>query len=679
MESKNFIHNAIVSAHDSGMGKDEILRATLANLSEELHDNAIDIIDGLYNKNQIDLNNLSELFNYVFYLVSQNKSDEAILNQLSTSCNLEQFEFTKYALRYININRIPSIWELDNIQNELIELGIDELIKRCESIKNLAYKEVYYRIILQHLYKAFCDGESIKWFTDIARSTQDETIIKYCDSEALLQADRIAVIISKAQGVEPTAALEAASSNTEQAELSTTLEGKLIVDTLAEFKIAAEYIDAQTGPTFKRIKIKLGKGVSFKKIQDFGKDFVQQLGLELNIKVPPMIDVIPGGAAIDIPRTDRGIVYFKDYVDFSEPIDIHNIIIPGGVGVDGNYVDIPLSDENVTHILGGGRTRGGKSQFEKAAILYLARRYPPSVVQLALSDVKRVTFSKFSNLPHLIAPVAKDADKSAELFSLLVQHRSARRYREFEKVGVETIGEFNRKHYPELIMPRIAVWVDECFDLLTDKEYCDAIELDMMKLLAKAGGAGIQMMFYTQRPDRNVINPLIRSNFPAKTAFATTRPEDSCIILGDDNTLAANLLGYGDFLYKTSTQITRLQALYVGDAEEPEYFEKLLEEAINQEDIYNAWEPEDIEKPIVSKTTKTKSDKATFDNSFGFEIKLDDESKNSILNLQSKEYAVDEIVKAIFNVSRKDGRYYKKYRVVVEDFLSSQGCEEDDL
>ncbi|MGB3636202.1 MAG: FtsK/SpoIIIE domain-containing protein [Rivularia sp. (in: cyanobacteria)] len=346
--------------------------------------------------------------------------------------------------------------------------------------------------------------------------------------------------------------------------------------------------------------------------------------------------------------------------------NIHNVKAFYSIGCRGCDID------------NGGRTRGGKSQFEKAAILYLARRYPPSVLQLALSDVKRVTFSKFSKLPHLIAPVAKDADKSAKLFSLLVEHMEAR-YREFEKVGVETIAEFNRKHYPELIMPRIAAWADECFDLLTDKVYCDAIELDSMKLLAKAGGAGIHMFFYTQRPDRNVINPLIRSNFPAKTAFATTRPEDSCIILGDDNTLAAKLLGYGDFLYKTSTQITRLQALYVGDAEEPEYFEKLLEEAIIQEDIYNAWEPEDIKKPIVSKITKTKSDKATFDNSFGFEIKLDDESKNSILNLQSKEYAVDEIVKAIFNVSRKDGRYYKKYRVVVEDFLSSQGCEEDDL
>ena len=343
--------------------------------------------------------------------------------------------------------------------------------------------------------------------------------------------------------------------------------------------------------------------MSFKKIQDFGNDFVQQLGDKLNIETPPMVSVVPGGAAIDIPRSDREIVYFKNYADFSSPIDIHNVVIPGGVSVDGKYVDIPLSDENVTHILGGGRTRGGKSQFEKAAILYLARRYPPSVVQLALSDVKRVTFSKFSKLPHLIAPVAKDAASSAQLFSLLVQHMEAR-YREFEKVGVETIGEFNRKHYPELIMPRIAVWVDECFDLLTDKEYCDAIELDMMKLLAKAGGAGIHMMFYTQRPDKNVINPLIRSNFPAKTAFATTRPEDSCIILGDDNTLAANLLGYGDFLYKTSTQITRLQALYVGDAEEPEYFEQLLEEAINQEDKFTAWQPNYIRVSASKFVTK---------------------------------------------------------------------------
>ncbi|BAY84656.1 cell division FtsK/SpoIIIE [Calothrix parasitica NIES-267] len=658
------IYEAGVYASNQGLSKNEILEVVDSSLPKVLHDDVTNMVNNLdvsNNHTLLKFNDLPQLFCYIFHLVNQGYSDEDILNKLSNSCNLERFEFAKFALRYITINRIPSVWELDNVYNELINLDISELVKRCEAIKNLHNKQVAYQIILQHFYNALCDGEPIKWFTDIARSTQDETIIKYCD--------RVAVMISKAQGLEPINALESAKTDIEQPKISTTESGKLIVDTLAEFKIAAEYIDAECGPTFNRIKIKLGKGVSFKKIQDFGNDFVQQLGLELNMDTPPMVSVVPGGAAIDVPRRDREIVYFKNYADFSLPIDIHNIVIPGGVGVDGKYVDIPLSDENVTHILGGGRTRGGKSQFEKAAILYLARRYPPSLVKLALSDVKRVTFSKFSKLPHLIAPVAKDAASSAELFSLLVQPRSARRYREFEKVGCETIAEFNRKHYPELIMPRIASFTDECFDLLTDKDYCDSIELDMMKLLAKAGGAGIDIMLYTQRPDKNVINPLIRSNFPAKTAFATTRPEDSCIILGDDNTLAANLLGYGDFLYKTSTKLVRLQALYVGDAEEPEYFEQLLEEAINQEDNFTAWEPNDIEDFSDSEI----GSKTFLKNGFGIEVNLDEQSKNSILNLHAKGYAIHEIIKAVFNLTRQDGKDYKKYRSAVEKFLDSEG------
>ena len=237
--------------------------------------------------------------------------DEAILNQLSNSCNLEQFEFAKYTLRYIHINRIPSLWELDNVHSELVELDIDELVKKCETLKNFAYKEVAYRIILQHLYRAFCDNKPIKWFIDIARSTTDETIIKYCVRlSRRSEAERAAVMISKAQGVESINALESAKTDIEQTSISTTESGKLIIDTLAEFKIAAEYIDAQCGPTFNRIKIKLGKGVSFKKIQDFGNDFVQQLGDTLNMDTPPMVSVVPGGAAIDIPRSDREIVYF---------------------------------------------------------------------------------------------------------------------------------------------------------------------------------------------------------------------------------------------------------------------------------------------------------------------------------------------------------------------------------
>ena len=221
MELDNFIYKAIVHARDGGMNKDEILETTIANLPNNLHDNAIAIVNNLDFSDEQKrryFTNLSELFNYIFYLVNQNMKDEAILNQLSNSCNLEQFEFAKYILRYININRIPSLWELDNVHSELIELDIDELVKKCETIKNFAYKEVAYRIILQHLYRAFCDNKPIKWFIDIARSTTNETIIKYCDRT---------VMISKAQGVEPINALESAKTDIEQTTISTTESGQL--------------------------------------------------------------------------------------------------------------------------------------------------------------------------------------------------------------------------------------------------------------------------------------------------------------------------------------------------------------------------------------------------------------------------------------------------------------------
>ncbi len=376
--------------------------------------------------------------------------------------------------------------------------------------------------------------------------------------------------------------------------------------------------------------------------EDIGNDLVQQLGEELNLKVAPMVSVVPGGVVFDIPRLDRQFAYFRDYFTFDGEPDIHSVSIPGGVDVNGTYVEIQLYSDNVTHILGGGRTRGGKSQFEKAAILYLVRRYPPSVVRLALSDVKRVTFGKFDGLPHLVAPVARDAESTANLLDYLVEEMELR-YQEFERhSSIETIAQYNLRFAPNFVMPRVICLIDECFDLLSDDNYCDRIETALMKLLAKAGGAGIHVLLYTQRPDKNVIDPLIRSNFPAKTAFVTTRPEDSCIILGDDkDKRAVYLLGYGDFLYKT-TEVLRLQALYVADDEDPEYFQQLLLEAKNQNDPYTAWKSgldfdefvaslygkssnNDNGKYKATTATKTKQSKTDFEGSFSFKVQLDEE------------------------------------------------------
>ncbi|KAB8314454.1 DNA translocase FtsK, partial [Tolypothrix campylonemoides VB511288] len=545
---------------------------------------------------------LEFLFQLIYESVIALTSDEEILSVCAEHCTLNQYEFVRYALEYIHVNRVPSQWEQSNIHYKIVQIAdscpMESLFEYIDSIKNIYLKQIGYQVVQENLYSLFLSNKQVSYFLELVNKTKDDFIKNYCYRTAVLVA-RVTgkpidlQLTGDGSTINEPKSLDskAATNKIIHSQISTMEQaGKLLVDTLEDFSINAKYVDAKTGPTFNRIKVKLGRGVTYKKVEDIGNDLVQQLGEELGLKVAPMVSVVTGGVVFDIPRLDRQFAYFRDYVRFNGEPDIHSVSIPGGVDVDGTYVEIPLYSDNVTHILGGGRTRGGKSQFEKAAILYLVRRYPPSVVRLALSDVKRVTFGKFDGLPHLIAPVARDAESTANLLDYLVEEMELR-YQEFEQhSSIETIAQYNLRFAPGIVMPRLVCLIDECFDLLSDDKYCSRIESALMKLLAKAGGAGIHVLLYTQRPDKNVIDPLIRSNFPAKTAFVTTRPEDSCIILGDDkDKRAVYLLGYGDFLYKT-TEVVRLQALYVADDEDPEYFKQLLIDAKNQNGSYTAWE-----------------------------------------------------------------------------------------
>ncbi|MBD2497563.1 DNA translocase FtsK [Nostoc sp. FACHB-280] len=711
---KQQLWTAIVQAKQDGLDNEEIIE----NVREALPDAMVSYAETVLK--QIDFRaklsrpvvefNLEFLFKVIYESVIAGTNDDEILSICAEHCTLNQYEFVRYALEYIHLNRMPSQWEQNNVYQKMIEIvsisSIESLFEYIESIKNIYLKQIGYKVVQENLYNLFLSNKETGYFTDLANKSRDNFIKNYCCRTAVLVARATGKPLDlKVTGNGSILLKEPKYLNSEIANneiinsnlLTMGQAGKLLVNTLEDFNINAKYVDAKNGPTFNRIRVKLGRGVSYKKVEDIGNDLVQQLGEELGLKVAPMVSVVPGGVVFDIPRLDRQFAYFRDYFTFDGEPDIYSVSIPGGVDVDGTYVEIPLYSDNVTHILGGGRTRGGKSQFEKAAILYLVRRYPPSVVRLALSDVKRVTFGKFDGLPHLVAPVARDAESTANLLDYLVEEMELR-YQEFERhSSIETIAQYNSRFAPDCVMPRVICLIDECFDLLSDDNYCDRIETALMKLLAKAGGAGIHVLLYTQRPDKNVIDPLIRSNFPAKTAFVTTRPEDSCIILGDDkDKRAVYLLGYGDFLYKT-TEVLRLQALYVADDEDPEYFQQLLLEAKNQNDPYTAWKSgldfnefvaslygesssNDNGKFKATTATKTKQSKTDFEGSFSFKVQLDEEARNSIMNLHQKGYKLDEIVKAVFNLSRQDGRSYKKFRNVVEEFLNSlKGSEEDDI
>ena len=108
-------------------------------------------------------------------------------------------------------------------------------------------------------------------------------------------------------------------------------------------------------------------------------------------------------------------------------------------------------------------------------------------------------------------------------------------------------------------LPYIVLVIDEFADLImtAGKE----IETPIARLAQLARAIGIHLIVATQRPSVNVITGLIKANFPARVAFRVTSSTDSRTIM--DSKGAEQLIGMGDMLISTGSDLTRLQCAFI--------------------------------------------------------------------------------------------------------------------
>ncbi|MEL7145501.1 MAG: DNA translocase FtsK, partial [Bacteroidota bacterium] len=85
------------------------------------------------------------------------------------------------------------------------------------------------------------------------------------------------------------------------------------------------------------------------------------------------------------------------------------------------------------------------------------------------------------------------------------------------------------------------------------------------RLAQLARAIGIHLVVATQRPSVNVITGVIKANFPARLSFRVTSKIDSRTIL--DAGGADQLVGMGDMLLSTGSEVIRLQCAFVDTPE----------------------------------------------------------------------------------------------------------------
>jgi len=193
-------------------------------------------------------------------------------------------------------------------------------------------------------------------------------------------------------------------------------------------------------------------------------------------------------------------------------------------------------------------------------------------------DPKKVELTLFSRIERHFLAKLPDSEEAIitdtrkvirTLNSLNIEMDS--RYDLLRDAQVRNIKEYNEKFYNRKLkpteghrfLPYIVLVIDEFADLIMTAGR--EIETPLTRLAQLARATGIHLIIATQRPSVNIITGTIKANFPARIAFRVISKIDSRTIL--DSSGADQLIGRGDMLLSTGSDLIRLQCAFVDTPE----------------------------------------------------------------------------------------------------------------
>ena len=293
---------------------------------------------------------------------------------------------------------------------------------------------------------------------------------------------------------------------------------------LLDFGIEGHVVAINPGPTVTQYELEIKSGTKVSKIASLNKEIALALAAkDVRIEAP-----IPGKSTIgvEIPNQVKSSVTVREILQtVPESFNDSKLLTTLGKNIMGKPVYCEIN--KTPHMLVAGATGAGKSVCINSMIVSILMRAKPDEVKLVLIDPKKVEFSMYEGIPHLMAPVVSDPRKANIVLKKIVVEME-RRYELFADSKTKNIAGYNayidkqNESRPESDqlkhLPFIVVIIDELADLMlvAAKEVEDSI----MRITQMARAAGIHLIVATQRPSTNVITGVIKANIPTRISFA---------------------------------------------------------------------------------------------------------------------------------------------------------------
>lgn len=364
-----------------------------------------------------------------------------------------------------------------------------------------------------------------------------------------------------------------------------------IENVMHHFGIGAKVINVVRGPKVTRYELSLPDGVPVSKVLALDKNISMALAAKSEIRIEAPI---PGKNAfgIELENDVSSTVGMRELLESPEFINCKDPL-PIAIGKNINGQVIIKSLPKMIHLLVAGSSGSGKSIFIHTLLMSILYKYSPDDVRFIMIDPKRVEFTMYAQLPHLMLPdVVDEHDKALKVLNWTVSEME-NRYKLLKSTQSQNIEQYNK--LPEVTsgkekkMTYLIIVVDELAELMGGTLKKD-FEAAIQRITQLGRAAGIHMVLATQRPSVDVVSGTIKNNLPSRVAFALASAIDSKTVL--DVGGAEKLLGKGDMLFAPQDMNVkiRLQAAfcdneeirnainYIKENNETDFDEQLVEE-----------------------------------------------------------------------------------------------------
>lgn len=334
----------------------------------------------------------------------------------------------------------------------------------------------------------------------------------------------------------------------------------IIQKTLQDFGIEVEMGEVNVGPTVTQYTLSPAAGVKLSRIAELQNNLALALSAQsIRMELP-----VPGKSfvGIEVPNKTSSIVRLREVMQTTDFINHKSkLALSLGRDVAGRPMVVDLA--KMPHLLVAGASNMGKSVSLNGLFISLLYRNTPQDIKFIVIDPKRVEFTPYNGIPHLLTPIITERDKAVNALKWAVAEME-RRYKLLSEAGKRNIAEYNE--VSGLAMPFIIIIVDELADLMTSSDKSE-VESAIVRLAQMARAVGVHLILATQRPSVEVITGLIKANISARISFTTVSQIDSRTIL--DASGAEKLLGNGDMLFVSAEMAKprRIQGAYVGEKE----------------------------------------------------------------------------------------------------------------